>query len=276
MSRAEAPNANLIEYEFTGTVMIAKYKVHLIALALVVLAELAGKRVFNLGIGTIVLLPMLYALLMGMLLGPKCFKLVSLDDMKKVSPFVAISVMLLMARYGTLIGPQVDALIKAGPAFLLQELGNLASILVAMPVALMLGLGRASVGATHSIAREPNVALISDLFGLESEEGRGVMGVYICGTLFGTIFFALFAGWMTATPLHPLALAMASGVGSASMSVAAAGSLATVLPEMEAEILAYAATSNLLTGATGLYASMFIGLPLASWLHRVWPFGRNK
>nr|WP_324292747.1 DUF3100 domain-containing protein [Maridesulfovibrio sp.] len=32
---------------------------------------------------------------------------------------------------------------------------------------------------------------MGDIYGLDSAEGRGVMGVYICGTVFGTIFFGL-------------------------------------------------------------------------------------
>jgi len=54
-----------------------------------------------------------------------------------------------------------------------------------------LGLRRETIGAAHSIAREPNVALIGDIYGLDTPEGQGVMGVYICGTVFGTIFLVL-------------------------------------------------------------------------------------
>ena len=52
-----------------------------------------------------------------------------------------------------------------------------------MPFALLLGLRRESIGATFSIAREPNIAIISDMYGLDTPEGRGVMGVYVAGTV---------------------------------------------------------------------------------------------
>ena len=48
-----------------------KYKLHIIALAVVLVAELIGKHTFDIGIGTIVLLPMLFALVIGILTTPK-------------------------------------------------------------------------------------------------------------------------------------------------------------------------------------------------------------
>ena len=42
-------------------------RLHLIVLVLVVISEFIGKFAFKVGIGTIVLLPMLYALILGIL-----------------------------------------------------------------------------------------------------------------------------------------------------------------------------------------------------------------
>lgn len=70
-----------------------------------------------------------------------------------------------IARFGSTIGPAIDQLISAGPALILQELGNLGTMLVALPVAvLVLKMGREAIGATYSIAREPNIAIISDKY----------------------------------------------------------------------------------------------------------------
>ena len=52
-------------------------------------------------------------------------------------------------------------------------------------------MGREAIGATHSIAREPNIALIADRYGLKTPEGIGVMGVYVMGTVFGAIYFSI-------------------------------------------------------------------------------------
>ena len=173
-------------------------------------------------------------------------------------------------RFGSTIGPAIDQIISAGPALILQELGNLGTMLVALPVAVVvLKMGREAVGATYSIAREPNIAIISDKYGLKGPEGVGVMGVYVVGTMFGTLWFALMAGYLASLGVFdPRALAMACGVGSGSMVAACSGALAGALPGMADDLLAFAGASNLLTYATGLYVSLFIALPVAEWLYR--------
>lgn len=244
-------------------------KLHLIVLVLVVIAELIGTKNYKLGPGTLVLLPMLYALLLGLLTGPKFLKIVDLEDMKAAESLITVSVLLLMAKYGTNIGPTLPLIIKSGAALILQEFGNLGTVLLGLPFALLLGLRREAIGATFSIAREPNIAIISDMYGLDSAEGRGVMGVYVAGTVFGSIFFGLFAGFAaTALPLHPYALAMASGVGSASMMSAAVGALVEIFPSMAEELTALGAASNLASGADGVYMSIFMALPMCEWMYR--------
>ncbi|MGM8888739.1 DUF3100 domain-containing protein, partial [Psychrobacter sp. 1U2] len=139
------------------------------------------------------------------------------------------------------------------------------------PVAvLVFGMGRESIGATHSIAREPNIALIADKYGLQSAEGIGVMGVYVMGTLFGAIYFSLMAGVIASLDILDIrALAMACGIGSGSMMGACSAALAETVPAQEETITAFAATSNLLTYATGLFVSLFIALPAAEFLYKV-------
>lgn len=245
------------------------WKNHLLVLTLVAIAEAIGVIKFKFGPGTIVLLPMLYALIMGVLLSPKFLKVVKEKDMKDAGALITVSLMLLMARYGTMIGPTLPKIIKSSPALILQELGNLGTVLLGVPIAVMLGLKRETIGAAHSIAREPNIALISDIYGLDGEEGQGVMGVYICGTVLGTVFFGLLASFCAAyTPLHPYSLAMASGVGSASMMTAAVGSLTAMFPDMKDTLAAFGAASNMLSGLDGLYMCLWLSLPLTEWLYR--------
>lgn len=245
------------------------WKIHGIALILVIIAELIGIIKFKVGPGTIVLLPMLYALIFGILLSPKFLKVVNMKDMTDANSLITVTLMLLMARYGTLIGPSLPKIIQSGPALILQELGNLGTLLLGIPIAVLLGLKREAIGAAHSVAREPNVALIGDVYGLDSAEGQGVMGVYICGTVFGTIFFGLLASFAAAyLPFHPYALAMAAGVGSASMMTAAVGSLSAMYPDMANMLQAYGAASNMLSGLDGLYMSLWIALPASEWLYK--------
>lgn len=243
-------------------------KLHLLVLGLVIVAEFIGIKSFTVGVGTVVILPMLYALILGIFLTPKFLKIANAKDMEDAGSLIGITLMLLMAKYGTTIGPNFMKIIQASPALILQEFGNIGTVLLGVPIAVWLGLKRESIGGAHSIAREPNVAVIGERFGLDSPEGEGVLGVYIVGTVFGTIFVGLMASFLAAyTPLHPYALAMASGVGSASMMTASVGSLSAMYPELAENIQAFGASSNLLSGLDGVYMSVWIAIPLAEWLY---------
>lgn len=245
-----------------------KYKLHIIALAVVLVAELIGKHTFDIGIGTIVLLPMLFALVIGVLTTPKFLNISKEKEMAEAGRLISITLMLLMAKYGTTIGPTIDTVIKSSPALILQEFGNLGTVFLGVPLGLLLGLNREVIGGAHSISREPNVALIAEKYGLDSPEGEGVLGVYIVGTVFGTIFMGIIASLLaTSTPLHPLSLAMASGVGSASMMTASVGSLVELYPEIADKLTAFGAASNLLSGLDGVYMSVFLAIPLAEKLY---------
>jgi len=252
-------------------------KLHLTVLILVIICELIGTHVYKVGPGNIVLLPMFFAVVFGLAITPDALgkivkplkSLISMEECKLAGPLLMIALLPLGIKYGTLVGPAIPIIIKASPAFILQEFGNLATVLLALPIALLLGLKRESIGATVSICREPTLGIIGETYGINSPEGNGVLATYLCGTVFGTIFFGLLGGFATITGLHPYSLAMACGIGSASMMTAASTSLATAVPEMKDTILAYAATSNLLTGVTGLYMVLFIGLPLVNKLYNV-------
>ncbi|OLS01803.1 DUF3100 domain-containing protein [Tissierella creatinophila] len=245
-------------------------KLHLIALGLVIISELIGIIQIPVGIGTIVLLPMLFAMVLGILTTPKFLKIAKEKEMDDAGSLIGLTLMLLMAKYGTNIGPTLPKILAASPALILQELGNLGTVILGVPLGvIVLGLKRETIGGAHSISREPNVALIGDKFGLDSEEGQGVLGVYIVGTVIGTIFIGLMASFLAVnTPLHPYALAMASGVGSASMMTAGVGSLIAVYPEMEEMITAFGASSNMLSGLDGIYMSLILALPFSEWLYK--------
>ncbi|MGM0549252.1 MAG: DUF3100 domain-containing protein [Bacillota bacterium] len=250
-------------------------KLFLSVLVIVLATEVFGTKTFNIGPGQVVLLPMLFAVIIGISVTPKLLgskikalkKVISMQEVEKAGTYVMIALLPLGVKYGTLVGPNIVEVVKAGPAFLLQELGNLATIFMALPLALALGMKREAVGATASISREPTLGVIGEKYGISSPEGTGVLGTYLMGTVFGTIFFGLLGGYSVATGIHPLALAMASGMGSGSMMASASGALAEAVPGMKDQILAYAATSNMLTGVTGLYSVIFLGLPLVNFMY---------
>lgn len=198
--------------------------------------------------------------------------MVNTKDMEFASSLIVVATYALMARYGTLVGPNVPKILEAGVALLLQEIGNnWGSIAVALPIAMMLGLRREVIGACYSVGREPNLSLISEVYGLDTPEGRGAMGTYITGTVLGAAFYSILGSLMASLSpaiFHPYSLAMAAGVGSASMMTAVAATIGQALPQFEDEILAFAAASNLITGVTGLYMSWLVGLPFANWVYR--------
>ena len=253
---------------------------HLTILIVVIVAELIGTIEYPIGPGTVVLLPMLYAVMIGIAISYSVLgqyvrplrRFVSKEASSISSPLLIVALMPLGVKYGTLVGPSFNELINAGPAFILQELGNLGTIFIALPIALLLGLKREAIGSAVSIAREPTLGIVTDKYGIESPEGRGVLGTYLTGTVLGTVFFGLLGGFATATGLHPLALSMACGIGSASMMTACSASLAEAVPNSVVandQILSFAATSNLLTGITGLYIVLFVGLPLINKLYSI-------
>jgi len=252
-------------------------KLFLAVLVIVIISESIGTQQFDAGIGTIVLLPMLFAVVLGILVTPDVLgkpisvlkKVISSEEVELAGPIVMVALLPLGVKYGTLVGPNVVKVVQAGPAFLLQELGNLGTIFLALPIALLLGMQREAVGGTVSICREPTLGVIGEKYGISSPEGTGVLGTYLMGTVFGTIFFGLLGSLSVATGLHPLALAMAGGMGSGSMMTAASASLASAVPELSESILAYAATSNMLTGVTGLYSVVFLGLPLVNFMYKI-------
>ena len=135
---------------------------------------------------------------------------------------------------------------------------------------MLLGLRREAVGAAFSNAREPNIAIIGEKYGLDTPEGRGVMGVYVTGTVFGAIFCSLLSSFVASTMpfFSPQALAMATGTGSAGMMTAALAPLVEMYPDIKDELTALAAASNMFSGLDGVYMCVFMSLPLANWLVR--------
>lgn len=243
-------------------------KLHLVALVMVIVAELIGPWETKIATGSVLVLPFLHCLWIGYLIGPKILKVVNEADMEKASPLIIVSVWFLMARYGTLVGPTLAQILKSSVALISQEFGQLGSIFIALPFAMALGLRREAVGCTNSFGRETNLGLIGDLYGLDSPEGLGALGAYVTGTVFGTVLFSIVGNlFATFTTFHPISLAMASGAGSASMMTAASITLAHHYPDFQSEILAFAAASNLLTGATGLYKQWLIQMPLVNKLY---------
>ncbi|QQE72709.1 DUF3100 domain-containing protein [Brevibacillus composti] len=249
---------------------VRDWKLHGIVLLLVIVGELIGSRKIDLGFGVLALFPMLYVLILGGVISWPSFRWLTEGQMKKAATILGIAFMLFVAKLGTMLGPSLLKIFDAGWSLAFQEVGHfIGTIILGLPIALWLGMGRESIGATFSIDREPNLAIISEKYGADSPEGRGALGVYVCGTLFGAIYLALLAGFLGSMGfLHPISLAMGAGVGSGSMMAAASGALAVVFPDYEKDIAVFAGAANLLTTILGTYICIFFSLPVTVKLYK--------
>jgi hypothetical protein len=178
--------------------------VQVFALALVIaaLSEWLGPLPIALGVGKVVLLPMIWALLIGLVLGLLRKRMpgaatepVQPESGRCRAVLRAVSVHCQAGSAGRWLAAQAGgSRLGAGVAGVGQS-GRLRAL--GMPVALLLGIKREAIGATFSIGREPGLAIIGERFGMDSPEGRGVLAEYITGTLIGAIFISLLAGFVS-------------------------------------------------------------------------------
>jgi MFS family permease len=236
-----------------------------LAFVIALAVQFIGQAKIDVGIGAIIIFPMVWGLILGLLVSVQKFKPLGLDLQRVAAALVGVAVLLLVARLAFNIGPSLPTLLKAGPALLLQEVGHLlGTIVLALPLAVLLRMGKATVGATFSLDREPSFAMVSEKYGPDSDQYRGVLAMYVFGTLFGAVFITLLtslvANWKI---FDPLALAMGAGVGSGSMMAASAASIVAAYPADQEAILGMAAVSNLITTILGVYVGIYIALPLA-------------
>ena len=246
----------------------AEYKIYLLALLFIAIADKIGQIKIPFGLGTFILFPIFYSLILGILSGPRVAKIVQSKEVKAASKLVIVAICPFIAKLGINAGASIETVISAGPALILQEFGNLGTIFLAMPLALMLGLKREAIGATHSINRETNLALITDMYGPDSPEARGSLSIYVVGGMIGTIYFGFMVSIIASLNIfHPYALGMSSGVGAGIMMASATAVLTEIYPAMADQISALASASETISGIDGIYMAIFIGIPLCNWLY---------
>ena len=240
-----------------------EYRIILAAFVFILIADSIGQIEIPLGPGKLILFPIFYALILGVLSGPEVLKFFRKKEVKAASKLVIVAICPFIAKLGINAGASIEVVLSAGPALLLQEIGNLGTIFLALPFALLLGLKREAIGATHSINRESNLALITDIFGPDSPEARGSLSIYVVGGMVGTIYFGFLTTMTAAAGIFPpYALGMASGVGAGILMASATASITAIYPDMAAELSALASTSETLSGLTRIYGAIFIGIPL--------------
>lgn len=247
----------------------SEWKIYLAACVFIIIADAVGQIRIPVGPGVLILFPIFYSIFLGILSGPQLSKFFSRKDVAAASKLVIVCICPFIAKLGINAGANIETVISAGPALLLQEFGNLGTILLSLPVALLLGMKREAIGACHSINRETNLALVQDLFGPESPEARGSLSIYIIGGMVGTIYFGFMTTIVAALDwFHPYALGMAAGVGAGIMMASATASLTAMFPDMATQISALASASETISGIDGIYMALFVGIPLCNWLYK--------
>ncbi|WP_211450706.1 DUF3100 domain-containing protein [Collimonas antrihumi] len=259
----------------TDVTGIGKCKLFVVVLIVVGLAEAIGQASFKLGPGQVVLLPMLWALLIAATWGiaqryvPAPVRITT-GLQSYAGGLLNAGLLLFIVKLGLTVGGALPEIRQAGWALLFQEFGHaFGTLVLALPLALLLGIKREAVGATFSVGREGNLVIIGEKYGMASPEGRGVLAEYITGTVLGALFIAVFAGFITSLQIFdPRSLAMGAGVGSGSLMAAAMGAIAAQQPaELVPQLTAIAAAANLITVVFGFYFTLFLSLPATSWLY---------
>ena len=218
---------------------------------------------------SILLLPLIYALIMGLgLYLAKPIKFVGSKQSKVAEGAMVLFIGVIIAKMAVSSGQAISSIFHVGPALILQLLGDLGT-LIALPVALLLGFRREVIGMASSICREPNLGIIIDKYGFNSPEARGVLAIFVIGSIIGTPYISFLSSiCVSLIPYHPYAFAMASGIGSASMNAAALVPLVHTYPAMATQLEAFAGCSNILSFCLGIYMCIFVSLPLAEKLYK--------
>lgn len=248
------------------------YGLHLTVLILAIIAMFIGPIEIQITHGVEVsIMPLLYTMVLGLIFYlAKPVKWIGRKQSRVAEGAMMLFIGILIAKLAVSSGQSIHLLFEMGPALMLQELGHLATILIALPIALLLGFKREAIGMTNSIGREPEVAVVVDKYGFNSPESRGIFALFIVGTMIGTVFISFLTSiCVSILPLHPYAFAMASGVGSASMNAASLGPTLAAFPALETQIEAFAGFSNLLSFSVGIYIVIFIALPLTEKLYYI-------
>ena len=244
----------------------------LLSTAICVVAILLGTHKIPLGSAAIVLMPVLWAVLRAAGAGIQKARPISGPSRAVSSVLLNVSIVMFLAALGTHVGPSLSKLTTLGPAIVLQEVGHIfGTIILALPVAVALGMGRMAIGATWAIDRESYLAYALQRFGVKSPVYRGVFSVWLLGSVFGAVFISLLAGVLGGMGIFdPKALALGLGLGSGSMMLGGVAALSIIYPEQAPEIMALAALSNLVTNLVGFYAGAFVSLPMSLRLYKFW------
>lgn len=245
---------------------ILNYKLHITVLVIFLISTYIGVIRFSLfDTITIIILPLVFSLFLSLFAyTSKRIEWIQKKESQTATLIFTVIICPLIAKLAIVSGANIHLLYQTGPLLILEELGDILCVLVAMPIAILLGFRRKSVGMASSICREPQMAVIINRYGADSEEMKGLMIVYSIGIVLGTVFMSLIVNIMSyLLPLHPYAYAIACAIGSTSMNVAGLSALCVLYPDISNQLMAFSAIANLISVLLSVYIFMFLLLPLA-------------
>lgn len=254
------------------------WRLHLMVFIFTVIAEVIGTQRISFGIFSLSLAPLIFSMILMTVfyLWPRQ-DVVTEKSIGTASAMMGIAGGLLLAKLGVSSGAVIEEVLTAGITITLQNLGEGFSFVLGLPVAILLfNMDREAIGMSFGVSREANVALISERYGSESPEFRGVMTNYIVGTIFGVIAMSILISILVQLPIRPESIALATGIGSASMMVGGMGTLLEYFPEQATTLEAYAAMSNLVSSVIAVYTAVFLGLPMTEWAYKLLKGKNNK
>ena len=251
--------------------LLSDWKFILIVLIASIIADVIGPITIPLwGAVKVTLMPLLYSMaIITVLYLWKGFSLVGPAQIPTGTLMLSISMIMLMSKLGASVGTSIQELIKQSVPLLMSNLADSMTFILALPVALLLGMKREAIGITFASSREAGLTVIESRYG-NKEEFAGVVTTYIVGTVFGSIVVSLFTSIFVSSGLFSLdAIAMAAGIGSAAMSTAAMGVLIEQFPAVQDTVSAFVVASNLISSALAVYVGLFVNLPLTEWYYKL-------
>ena len=144
------------------------------SVVVILIAEMIGIRAIMVRKVRIGFLPLVFALAITMLFAMKGLrkgiikKIYSEENVKFAGKYLIIIMLPLMAKYGADVAPKLKDILSIGWIFLIQEIGNLGTIVLGLPVAVFIGLRREAIGSTLGLGREGELAYISEKYTLNS------------------------------------------------------------------------------------------------------------
>ena len=130
--------------------LIKNFKLHALALVVVIIAEWIGVIRF----GLVMFLPLFYALVIGGIISYPSFKIMKLPEMDLAARVLSVGMLILVTKIGLGIGPNLQMLANSSLALLVQEFGHFFGTLIfGLPVAFLVGMKREAIAACYSIDR---------------------------------------------------------------------------------------------------------------------------